>query len=81
MSEQQLKLLNGNFAVFLGKQSFVVIVMVVDVVCGMDLNDKTAKYVSVHKGKTYYFCDRMCKKEFDKNPERYLRKVVTVLGS
>ena len=46
--------------------------MVVDVVCGMQIDEKTAKYKSVYKGKTYFFCGPMCKLEFDENPEKYL---------
>ena len=47
-------------------------IMVVDVVCGMQIDEKTAKYNSVYKGETFYFCGPMCKLEFDENPEKYL---------
>lgn len=40
-----------------------------DPVCGMDVDEKTAK--SEYKSKTYYFCSPGCKREFDKDPEKY----------
>jgi len=47
--------------------------MVLDVVCGMDVDPKTAKLKSDYKGKAYYFCSSMCKQKFDKNPEKYAK--------
>jgi YHS domain-containing protein len=44
-----------------------------DPVCGMDVDEKTAKYKTVHMGKTYYFCAPGCKKAFEKNPSKYLK--------
>jgi YHS domain-containing protein len=29
---------------------------------------------SVYKGKTYYFCCNGCKPQFDKNPQKYIKK-------
>ena len=46
--------------------------MVVDVVCKMEIDEKTAKWKSEYKGKTYYFCAPGCKKTFDKEPEKYI---------
>lgn len=46
---------------------------VVDPVCGMTVDPKTADK-SVYKGKTYYFCSRSEKQQFDKTPEKYLAK-------
>lgn len=46
--------------------------MATDPVCGMTVDEKTAKWVSEYKGKKYYFCDKHDKGEFDKNPEKYL---------
>lgn len=37
-------------------------------------NPKTAPK-SVYKGKTYYFCCPSCKPLFDKNPEKYIKKM------
>ena len=47
--------------------------MIIDVVCGMEVDEKTAKFKSVYNGQIYYFCGAGCKKEFDKNPEKYIR--------
>ena len=53
--------------------------MVLDVVCGMEVDEKTAKYTSSYEGKTYYFCGRMCKLEFDENPEKVLSNAKALL--
>lgn len=45
---------------------------VVDPVCGMEVDPKTADK-SLYKGKTYYFCARTEKEAFDKAPEKYLK--------
>jgi len=42
-----------------------------DVVCGMQVDTKTPSAKSEYKGKTYYFCSLHCKKQFEKNPEKY----------
>lgn len=42
-----------------------------DPVCGMDVDPKTAQWKSDYQGKTYYFCAPGCKKEFDRNPQKY----------
>jgi len=44
-----------------------------DPVCGMMVDPKTAAGKSVYKGKTYYFCAPGCKKDFDKEPEKYIK--------
>ena len=41
-----------------------------DLVCGMDIPDKT-KYKVTHKGKAYYFCSEGCQKHFKDDPEKY----------
>jgi len=46
--------------------------MVLDVVCNMEIDVKTAKWKSEYKGKTYY-CAPMCKQKFDRNPEKYVK--------
>ncbi len=45
--------------------------MAKDPICGMNVDEKTAKLKSDYKGKTYYFCSQMCKATFDKNPAKY----------
>ena len=47
--------------------------MVLDPVCKMDVNEKTAKWKSEYKGKTYYFCAPMCKQKFDRSPDKYVK--------
>lgn len=47
--------------------------VVIDPVCGMEIDEKTAKAKSEYKSKTYYFCGPMCKLEFDENPEKYVQ--------
>lgn len=46
--------------------------MAKDLVCGMDVDEKTAAGTSEYKGQTYYFCSLGCKKAFDKEPENYV---------
>ena len=48
--------------------------MVLDVVCQMEVDEKTAKWKSEYQGKTYYFCAPMCKQKFDRNPEKYVKQ-------
>ena len=43
-----------------------------DPVCGMDVTPETAEATFEYKGKTYYFCSPGCKRDFEKDPERYL---------
>jgi YHS domain-containing protein len=45
--------------------------MVKDPVCGMQVDDKTAKFQSNHQGKTYFFCSEDCKRKFDQSPQQY----------
>ncbi len=46
--------------------------MVKDPVCGMMVNSKNPPETSDFSGQTYYFCSSGCKKDFDKDPARYL---------
>jgi len=45
--------------------------MAKDPICGMTVNEKTARLRSEHEGTTYYFCSPQCKKTFDGNPHKY----------
>jgi YHS domain-containing protein len=47
--------------------------MAKDPICGMTVDEKTAKYKSDYNDQTYYFCAASCKTAFDKNPARYLK--------
>lgn len=44
-----------------------------DPVCGMDVDPKTATYKSEYQGKMYYFCSPGCKKDFEKEPQMYVK--------
>ena len=44
-----------------------------DVVCGMDIDPAQAAGTSEYQGQTYYFCGMGCKRQFDKDPERYVQ--------
>lgn len=48
--------------------------MAKDLVCGMDVNERTAHPKFEYKGQTYYFCSPGCKRAFDKEPEKYIGK-------
>jgi YHS domain-containing protein len=55
-----------------------------DLVCGMEVDQAKAKVAgltSEYKGKTFYFCMDECKKEFEKNPGRYIEGRVQGQGS
>jgi YHS domain-containing protein len=47
--------------------------MVKDPVCGMTIDEKTAKGQSEYKGQTYYFCAPICKTKFDQDPAKYVK--------
>ncbi len=46
--------------------------MAVDPVCGMNVNEKEAKWKTEYQRKTYYFCAPGCKKAFEENLQKYL---------
>lgn len=48
--------------------------MAKDPVCKMDVDEQKAAATAAYKGQTYYFCHKMCKESFDKDPEKYLSK-------
>ncbi len=45
-----------------------------DPVCGMTVDEKTAKFTSEHDGKRFFFCSASCKATFDKDPHKYGHK-------
>jgi len=47
-----------------------------DPVCGMTVDEKTAKFKSIHANNVYYFCSTACQSEFNKDPEKYLKEDV-----
>jgi YHS domain-containing protein len=48
--------------------------MAIDPVCKMEVDENKAAATSEYEGKKYYFCSLGCKKAFDQNPEKYLRR-------
>jgi membrane fusion protein, copper/silver efflux system len=49
-----------------------------DPVCGMNIDvdrSQAEGNVREYKGKSYFFCSPECRKEFDKDPEKYLKSV------
>ena len=44
-----------------------------DPVYGMEVDPAKAAGQSDYKGKTYYFCAKVCKSKFDANPEQYVK--------
>jgi YHS domain-containing protein len=47
--------------------------MAKDPVCGMTVDEATAKYKSEYNGTTYYFCNERCLKTFEKMPSRFVK--------
>jgi YHS domain-containing protein len=47
--------------------------MAKDLICGMNVDEKTTKFKSEYEGQTYYFCALTCKQTFDKEPSRYVK--------
>ncbi|HLG47275.1 MAG TPA: copper-translocating P-type ATPase [Reyranella sp.] len=50
----------------------------IDPVCGMKVNAATARHVSAHAGRTYYFCNPRCLAKFSAEPDRYLKPAEVV---
>jgi YHS domain-containing protein len=48
--------------------------MAIDLVCEMEVDEKTAKFKTTYQGKTYYFCAPGCKIAFEENPNKYITK-------
>jgi YHS domain-containing protein len=46
--------------------------MAMDPVCGMEVDEKTAKDRSSFEGRAFYFCSADCREEFDESPEEYV---------
>ena len=47
--------------------------MAKDPICGMEVDEKNAKWTSQYKGKTYHFCAPGCKKKFEQDPSKYAK--------
>ena len=48
--------------------------MAIDPVCKMEVKESEAVATSEYQGEKYYFCAVVCKKAFDRNPEKYMAK-------
>ena len=44
-----------------------------DPVCGVILDEKTAKFKISYGGEKYYFCSVKCKKRFKRNPNKFVK--------
>jgi Cu+-exporting ATPase len=45
---------------------------VIDPVCGMTVDPRTARHHADHRGHTYYFCSAGCRTKFTSDPQKYL---------
>ncbi|MFN0256344.1 YHS domain-containing protein [Pedobacter ureilyticus] len=45
----------------------------IDPVCKMKVKQST-NFKSTYQKQTYFFCSKVCKLKFDKNPEQFLKK-------
>jgi len=48
--------------------------MPIDPVCGMEVSEDTAAAKTEYKEKTYYFCAVGCKREFERQLEKYVKE-------
>lgn len=53
--------------------------MTKDPVCGMDIDEKMAAGRSEYQGKVYYFCAPGCLKDFEKEPDQYVKTGETMI--
>jgi YHS domain-containing protein len=48
-----------------------------DPVCQMEVDRRTAATETEYEGKTYYFCCRQCREQFEANPQKYVQQKQT----
>ncbi len=48
--------------------------MAMDPVCRMEVDPARAPAKAEYQGQTYYFCAPGCKAEFERHPEKYVKK-------
>lgn len=46
--------------------------IVIDLVCGMNVDVKNPPFKWVYQGKTYYFCSEVCRHLFQRGPQKYI---------
>ncbi len=51
--------------------------MVSDFVCGAEVHEDDARFFSEYDNKTWYFCSRECKRQFDDHPDHFIRERTT----
>lgn len=44
-----------------------------DPVCGMVLDENTAKFKITYEGETYHFCSLQCKKKFKRHASKFVK--------
>jgi membrane fusion protein, copper/silver efflux system len=77
-SESRMKLAAAGMG---AKNAPATAAKVKDPVCGMNADEgeaKAAGWMSEYRGKTYYFCSDHCKRQFDQDPQRYLKAEVEI---
>lgn len=47
--------------------------MAMDQVCNMEVEEDDAEFTSEFNGKEYFFCSEDCKKQFDRNPQQFVK--------
>jgi Cu+-exporting ATPase len=52
----------------------------IDPVCGMKVNPATAKHISTHDNRKFYFCCAGCREKFQTAPEKYLHSGQSVVS-
>lgn len=48
--------------------------MVVDIVCGLVMDEKEVQYYTEYEGDIFAFCSEGCKKAFDEKPSVFLEQ-------
>jgi YHS domain-containing protein len=48
--------------------------MAIDPICGMEVDENKVTQKTNYKGQTYYFCSKTCRVDFEKDPEKYIKK-------
>lgn len=43
-----------------------------DLVCGMEVDESNSPFTAKYKGKIYYFCSHSCKREFEREPVKFI---------
>jgi Cu+-exporting ATPase len=50
-----------------------VVFVATDPICKMDVVESDAKYTSIHEDRKFFFCSAACKRQFDKDPQKYAK--------